>query len=144
MKTKNKALTINKHSDPKDIANVRNSVVLGAPDPEDIARMVNPNSTRAEDIRIAVQSAFDENQISLKSVLEDQHLAPLIVGEIQAKYYNDEVLASLVQVVKENLVSVKGRGRKDLVAILTALGSSQQPQPQVQQNRGFIGRLIGQ
>lgn len=71
-------------------------------------------------IKDAVMAVFDTLDMNVKSVLDNKHIIALVRGRIFADRYNSAITSLLCQQLLEMRVSLKGRGRKDMVTALEA------------------------
>ncbi len=107
---------LEKFPDPEELESVP-----GGYDPTPLFR-TKPldDSNRFSTLKDAVESVFNTLGMNVKSVLDTKHIIALARGRIFAERYNSKLMTQLCQELLEMRVSLKGRGRKDLVATLQA------------------------
>lgn len=79
------------------------------------------DNQRLENLRQAIDSVFQTDNLRLRTSLNDEQIAALARAEIYANRYNSDVMRELIKVVMELQVSGnQGRGRNDMVEALRA------------------------
>lgn len=111
----------------------------------DPAPFFQPRSTdelKATTLKDAVESVFDTLNMNVKSVLDTRHIIALVRGRVFAKKYNSKLMELLCQQLLEMRVSLKGRGRKDLLATLQSAMRSEERERHLDE-KTKAGRLFG-
>lgn len=102
-----------------DALKVAETSVPGGVDPAELFQPKNtPQDQANTNLKDAVEAVFNTLDMTVKSVLDTKHIIALARGRIFAQRYNSPMMAMLCDELLQMRVSLKGRGRKDLVATL--------------------------